>query len=357
MAEKELFTVRPDLDYRREKIVEHYESFIWADRYSDVGDFSMVCEPSTDMISRLTPGKYVGFTESDRLMQIKETLIAEDAEGKSTLTVKGKSLENILDGRPAKVALTPANWLITGTVGYVAWLMVYQVCVQGFGISPDDAIPNLAAVDNSGTTVSINYSVASGSILERLVEICKSADLGFKITYTAGQTQIQFQVYTGTDRSGAAGVAFSKQNENLSAVSHLRSVSKFRTGAYVYSANGSVMITNAQTGPGEGGGLTRNIILVDATDITLPAGASLTSALTQRGHDVLSENKKLDIFDGLVIPTGPYAYNRDYFLGDLVALNGEYGNIQTMRVTEHIWSYESSTGFESYPTLSATGGV
>lgn len=351
----ELFTVDITNNNRREAIIEQYESFIWTDRYSDLGDFQIVANPTADMVARLTPDKYVGLDESDRLMRIDKALLTEDINKKKSLFVSGKSFENIFAARPARKVLSAATWNITGTAGAIIRTMVNDICVTGTGISGSDGIAWLTATDLTGLVTSLTINIEAGSLLERIQQVAKSFDLGFRVTYVPTVPTLAFAVYAGTDRSGIGGVAFSEALDNLSNTSYLTSTENAMNVAYVFAPNGSRTVY--ATGASTSSGLNRKSILVDASDITLAAGASLNAALDQRGRNVLSEHRNSTLFDGTVNPNVAFKYNRDYFLGDLVSLRGSNGVRQTVRVTEHIWSYDESNGALSFPTLSTIGGV
>lgn len=350
----ELYTLNPNNAYRHETIIERFESFIWTDRYSAHGDLTLVVEPTDSMFKLLQPDTLIAFDESDRVMMIESILKTVDAEGKSTLTAKGKSLEWVLDGRPAKKVLNANTWDLAGTVGLCVTYMVNQICVQGLGVTVDDVIPRLTVSDLTGTTdSSFKISIKSGTVYERVKEICDAFDFGFRITRVKADNTLNFAAYKGTNRSGQGGVAFSVDQESLAETSYLVSKEGFKTGAYVFSNGGSRMVS--ATGGGVVG-LKRKILLVDATDIDLPAGNDLNLAMDQRGRDELSKHLALTLMDGVIGPNSKIRYNTHYFLGDIVNLRGEFGMHQNVRVTEHIWAYDTE-GFRSYPTFSAIGGV
>jgi hypothetical protein len=54
--------------------------------------------------------------------------------------------------------------------------------------------------------------------------------------------------------------------------------------------------------------------------------------------------------DGEFVPQSPYIFGIDYFLGDVIELQGASGLIQNARVTEYIRS-QDSTGEKAYPTV------
>ena len=350
----ELYTIDPTNDNRREMLIEKFESFIWTDRYSAYGDFEIVAEPSLTMLSRLVPGVLVGFDESDRAMTIESALRAKDSEGKLVLTVKGTSLEALLEGRVAKYVPTMDDLDLTGSPGQIVADMVQVICVLGTGISPSDVIPHLTSANISTALPSQTINIKPGTLYERSKEICDVYDLGFRITMTPGVATLLFRVYNGIDRTGQGGVAFSEDLDNLSESTYLVSKEGYANVAYVFSGDYFRIVT--ATGAAAVTGLARKVIMVDATDIDAAGGPDLDEAMDQRGRDALSEHQTKILFDGVVNPNAAYRYNRDYFLGDRVVLRGDDGERAEMRVTEHIWSY-SSEGLKSYPTLSAIGGV
>ena len=349
----EIFTIDPTNSNRREAIIEKFDSFIWTDRYAAYGDFEIVAEPSADMVSRLVPGVHVGFDESDRVMVIESALRATSSDGKKVLTIKGKSLEAILEDRIAKIAWISETWDLYGTPGTVVAEMVSIICLQEAGISTYDGIPHITSANlvNGGEVKTISIKI--GTLYERIKEICDTFDIGFRITVTPGLAPLDFRVYSGTDRTGENGVAFSEDLENLSETSYLVSKEGYKNVAYVICGDWNRIVT--ATGAEDVSGLNRKVILVVADDIDAGAGTELDEAMDQRGLDALSKCQAVMLFDGVADPGTMYRYNTHYFLGDRVVLRGD-GERKEMRVTEHIWSY-GSDGLKSYPTFSAIGGV
>lgn len=350
----ELFTINPS-NNTRETLIEHFNTFIWTDRYSAYGDLTLVTEPSPLMKSRLVPGGFIGFDESDRAMIIQSALREEDSDGNDSLKIVGKSMESVFEDRVAKIALNTAAWNITGTPGFIVANMVNRICVLGTGVSVYDIIPGLTVSDLTGAATSSTIDVKEGSLYERIKEICDAFDLGFKIKVTPGSSALPFSIYKGTNRTGAGGLTFSEDLENLSQSSYLVSKEGYKTGAYVFSANGNRTVY-ATGFVGTTTGFTRRMLLVNAMDVIGAPGATLDAALDQRGRDALSEHKGINLFDGVANPNGIYRYNRDYFLGDTIDLLGDDKVRKTMRTTEHIWSADSE-GLKSYPTFSVVGGV
>lgn len=351
----ELYTINPNDGFKRSDIIEKFESFIWTDRYSAHGDFKLVTAATPDMLDRLAPDTLIGFDQSDRVMKISTWLHEQKPDGTETLTVSGRSFEWVLSQRPAKHNLFNAPWAIQGTPGRTMMELVSVIFVEGRGVLPEDVIPNFAAEDLTGTGPSYDFLVEPGSVYERVKEIADSFGLGFRVTLVPGSNRLVWSAYKGTDRSYSGGVVFSKGIENLSGVSHLKSHADYKTGAFVVSQFGSALVDADDIGTADDIGFRRNILYVDATDIADPPSEQLHRALIQRGRDALSQHKKVNFYDGVVNPNSVTRYNEHYFMGDIARFVAN-GEVQLVRVTEHIWSYDTN-GFNSYPTLSAIGGV
>lgn len=58
--------------------------------------------------------------------------------------------------------------------------------------------------------------------------------------------------------------------------------------------------------------------------------------LLSRGYDALVEYGSVVTFEGIVEPNVTFVYKQDYFLGDLVTVENEYGISRKARIVEVI---------------------
>ena len=380
----EVFTIEQGTN-RRSSIIEHFESFIWTERYDAYGDFQLVAEYNSKNVTNLKIGAFVGFDQSDRIMIVKKITKEETDAGKIVLKIEGKSFESIFQDRVAKVQLSPADWTLTGSAGYIARTMVSKVCIeQNTNISNYNWIFGLDANTYPGGTTR-TVAVKSGTLYERLREVCAIDNLGFKVTYEPilnvplpGSDLIigdgfsfggviyvpplHFIVYAGVDRTtGYQAVAFSDDNDAIFNSSSVISDDGYKNVAYVYSNTQSVIVdeilptTEPVPGyphhPTDPYGFEYKPLLVDATDVTTTGSAGL-DILRQRGRAALTEHQRQYLVDGQVNPDGMFVYKTHYNLGDKVLVKNFTGESQTARVTEYIWTYDSD-GLNGYPTLTA----
>lgn len=80
--------------------------------------------------------------------------------------------------------------------------------------------------------------------------------------------------------------------------------------------------------------------------------AALNALLTARGLQELTKYNNITAFDGQIPQFAEYQYDRDYYLGDILEVRNDDGIVNDVRVTEQIFSQDSS-GEKSYPTLSS----
>jgi hypothetical protein len=64
----------------------------------------------------------------------------------------------------------------------------------------------------------------------------------------------------------------------------------------------------------------------------------------------LKRQRRVSMFTGNISPMAPYQFKRDYNLGDLVTLYGDYGQVEIMMVNEYIRT-EDAEGDRGYPGL------
>lgn len=342
---------------RRIDVIDLYESLIWTERWADKGDFELVVHSTNDNRKRLTPGTKLVQNESDRIMLVETVQIKKDNDGRSLLTVKGPSGEQILDDRTASDGVSK-EWTVTGTPGAIARQIFKTICVDGF-LNLSDKIPFI----QSGTiyapsTIAEPSTVFAAAIpistvYEAIKELCDIYDLGFRLVRDLDKSKLYFDIYTGNNRTTQQSVhdpvVFSPELDNLSDVTELTSTSKSKNVAYVFAQNGSTIVYGEGVGP-ETAGFSRRVVHVDATDITDPAGAALTAILINKGLDELAKARPLAAFDGEINQYAKYKYGVHYFLGDLVEMRNTDGATNHMRVTEQIFVSDSE-GDRSYPTL------
>lgn len=80
-------------------VVEHYESFIWSERFFRKGDFELELLLGSSSISEIKIGTHLGLKQSNRIMTVDRIETGTNDAGKMVHKVTGPSRENILSDR------------------------------------------------------------------------------------------------------------------------------------------------------------------------------------------------------------------------------------------------------------------
>jgi hypothetical protein len=73
-----------------------------------------------------------------------------------------------------------------------------------------------------------------------------------------------------------------------------------------------------------------------------------------RGRQALAKQNRVTISRADISKLTNYQYRRDFNVGDLVSLDGNFGQIATMRVVEYV-EIEDENGESGHPTLAIPG--
>lgn len=334
-------------------VIDEYESFVWTERFQGHGDFILVAQPTAKLKKLLTFSSYLGLAESDFVMQV-ETVFNQTKDGKTYLTVTGRTLTLLLDGRGVS-----GNWVGNGTAGYAMTNLVTIICKDGTGISPYDAIPGFYTENLTTATEIIQTKPEQARDLHTVIKgVAEASGTGYRIVVKKpnGNPQIWFQAYNGTYRPE---LLFSVDNDTLLNPSYLQSIENYRNIAYVHHKQGIRIVSKFGISPTISG-YARKVITVNATDIE-PADhvpAVYDNLLIQRGVEAMAsaDGRRINLYDGEVPTDIPYEYRKDYFLGDIVGYTPPEGasisaEKQLVRITEYIRSCDSE-GRKAYPTFS-----
>jgi hypothetical protein len=346
---------------RRERIIDRFESCIWTERYQEEGDFELVINSTLETRTLLRNGVLLAMDKSYRVMRI-ESVEDKVTDGKQLLTIKGYSLEVVLEDRVAKNSTanltTSPNWSITGTPAAVARKIFKDICVTGI-LDVYDKIPFITEGTflPASTIVEpidpITVELEPVSVLSAIKQICSVWNLGFRLLRQSDSpSKLWFDIYTGSDRTTSQkvhpAVVFDPALDNLQNTTELTAIAGSKNVAYVYSPVGFAKVYPIGVDP-EITGFERRVLVVVASDITEET-ADIPSALAQRGQEELANYRVLQAFDGEISINSQYEYGRDYILGDLVEKRNSDGLTNVMRVVEQIFVSDRE-GERTYPTL------
>lgn len=369
--------------------VDEFVSAIWTERYSKCGDCRLVVPATSEMIEKLQEGRFLGLRGTKEVMELKTQSIE-----KNLLTVVGETLVSFLDNRAAwfkNPDSSAADQRIvdlktTGKVGQVIADVVEDMVINttplGGLYAPADlewdleeiAGLVLGAVDATGADEEIIVPV--GPLYSAIAQVAEQFGVGISLYLDEAKVDtgfvLKFKTYRGLDRTTGSGnplVRLTPDLDSLSDVKELRSVAQYKNVAYIfYQGDVTVHYEDPLNIPE---GFNRRVLVVEPvgepparwysvggswggsgyyTQYGVPPG-EVTAFRAQAAADALANNNYIRAIDGQTSPENDYKFGEDYFLGDVIELEGISGNIAKARVTEYIRS-QDQTGEREYPTIS-----
>lgn len=344
-----------DTQFRAVDTLETYESVIWTDRYYNYGDFELYIPVSNKIMSEIKQDYYLWSSESEHMMIIEDIEIDSSVEEGNYVIITGRSLESILDRRIVW-AQTTLDGKLQGQI---------QKILNDAIISPSDSkrkIDNFIfqeSTDEYISNITIQAQYTGDNVLDVIRDACQANDIGFKIVLNS-DNRFVFSLYYGEDRSYAQEsnpyVVFSPNFENIINSNYIDSKKTYKSITLVAGEGEGSARKTLEVVKDELTGLNRRELFTDARDISSKVdNRDLTTAeynalLKTRGEEKLAENYYIRSFDGEVEATQIYKYGTDFFMGDTVQLENEYGMESKARIIEFIHS-ESRSGISKYPTF------
>lgn len=360
----DLYVLNKDFD--TVAIFDVYESFIWTDRYDECGDFEAYFSPHSEVMEHMVVGNYIWRRDSEHLMIIKRIEITTDPIEGPHAIVTGESLESILKDR-----VIAQQTVLTGNFQNGIKTLLDQTI-----ISPkvaDRKIPNFIfkeSIDPAITGLKYEAQYFGENLYTAISAVCYDKHVGFKVTLDESN-QFVFELYAGVDRSYEQNdrpyIIFSPRYDNLLNSNYVYDVDNVRNVAYIMGEEDTVDDTGKVVTPqivestGSGKGLERKEIFVDASssrrtyrnddgeEVTL-SDSEYRSELKQRGAEELAEYYAEEAFDGQIQGDYQWIIGQDYFMGDIVEVENEYGRSAKCRIVEMITS-DSTSGTEFYPSF------
>lgn len=358
----ELLTL--DTNYQPANLVEQYSSLIWTERYFSTGDFRLTTGEIGRMIKALPLESVVSIRESTVPMVVEVHKIEKKKGQAALLTVTGRSFESVLERRAAVKTAVPSgpriSWIeARGKQSDAAYQAIRQIigdeargplAAQLPINSPNDALSMIdlilpADYDNAPAVVN-NYEIKPGNLYTSARELMTINHRGMKAIRPAlGFNKIGIEIYNGADLTN--DVVFDAKFDQFDESTYLLSYAGSANWAYVFSNTASQTVS--KTASPEPTELDRRVLYLD---VTSEQATNTPEARNTRGLIELYKFNNTALFDGHISEQVAAGYNRDYFLGDIVRLDGEFGLSQNVRVSEFIRS-DDNTGSKAYPTFEA----
>lgn len=346
-------------------------SVMWVERYQDAGEFEIDAPLSSGLLEFLPLGTLISHVDTMEVMIVENHQIVDEDGRDPQLIITGRSFDTYLENRMigmnlARSSEVVAEYIIAAEHPSTQVLTIINDHITTDSYSANDELPNVRAstffvtpMDYTGVTRSIDR----GTVYERVREILKvDGYMGIRtvrknpwgIGPSFGGAETVYEIYGGWDRTST--VQFSWASGDFDKIEHLFSQKNLKNSAMIVSR---YLWTTLDQGPSK---YNRRIMMVDASDIdghltAVPvAGArvAILAKMVVRGMQALANQNQVTISAADISNMTKYRYRIDYNLGDIVTLDGGYGNVLAMRVIEYA-EIEDENGHSSHPTLSIPG--
>jgi len=359
----EVFKFHPGADptvLEQGEVINNATSIMWVERYREPGEFEIIAKLSTGLSDFLPIGTFISHADTMEVMIVENQEIDEDAPSDPDIKITGRSLETYLENRitgtnQARTSSTYTEYLLAAGNTWTQAVKLINDHIAATSNAGDQLGNVLATTVVTGTGTSEARSLKRGPVYNDLLEILAVDDLGIRNirrnTFGGNNAQTIMEVYKGVDKS--AKVIFSWKAGDLDGADYFWSGRVLKNSAMVV---GRYINTIVDLGPTK---YARKMMVVDGSDIdgnltAPPTGSALTSVLakmTTRGKQVLAKQTLITITRADISDLAMYRYRRDYNIGDIISLNGNFGQIAKMRVIEYV-EIEDENGESGHPTLS-----
>lgn len=345
-----------DTSFKVIDVIDEYISVIWTRRYFSYGDFELYLMASENNLDILTAGNYlvreqdiVSQSEFHNVMIISNRDIKTDVENGDNIIVTGYSLKSILKRRIISEQTT-----LSGMVENC----ITQLLIENL-INPSVAERQISNF-RLGTNMIINSNtmqrqITGDNLSEAITEICMTYGYGYDVYISNGN--FVFYIYEGADRSYDQSanpyIIFSTEFDNLITSDYVQNNDNYANAAVV--AGEGEGDERKKVTVGTASGLNRYEVWIDARNSSSNDGeiseSDYLNMLRQEGVEELSELTTTTSFEGEVDDTTNFVIGKDYFLGDCVQVENDYGISAKTRIIEVIES-EDENGADIIPTFS-----
>lgn len=365
------------------EFVQGISSIMWVERYFQASECTITAPVSSDLRRLLPEGSLISHMNTDLPMIVTTHKIDDQDEAEPNIVITGYGFETILEQRlvGADDLSTSADALSNEFLGPVipagySWDAARNLinrCTYAPEIFDDgNAIPNIVVWqpdDLLARVLEVGYTpeyaerkIPIGDLYKEVMELLGSDNIGFSSTWRPWlesgilTTKMRLTMNKGLDLSGE--VVFSHDYGDISGGEYLWSIDSNKNAVMVVGR----WVSAAEDSSTSAEGYARRWMMVDGSDIDgefteAPTGSALTTVterMRTRARDTIKRQRSVALAQAQATAASQrWTYRKDYNLGDLVTVEGDYDETRRMMVVEHV-EMEDENGESSYPTFAPT---
>ena len=311
--------ISPALDLLGE--VDNYLSLSFSRSYHSPGEFQLVTNWKVQNAGQLDINNLI-MLGADPLNAgiIRHKELKTSERGEEILTIKGFSLGTILRQRITIPPVGESHDIQEANAETVMKHYVRRNCLDVDGME----FPFLVIAENQNRGENIKWQTRYKNLCDELEQMSLLTGLGWHIYPDFSSRMWVFDVFNG--RNFTAGqnikppVIFSPEFDNIKSQEYVDSIINYATYAIVAGQDEGADREIAMLGS-DATGLDRHVIFVDARDV------QDVDDLPARGEVKLAEHQRVISFQAEVLPAGPFTYQQDWDVGDIVTIQNKNWNL------------------------------
>lgn len=353
-------------NYIPDKLIEGYNSLIWTERFSQLGEFELKSYDVDGLGALLPEDTLVSHLETREVMQVETHEIEMEGEGVDAvpvITIRGRSASSILEHRWVESTYQKKRRMRRSysSTSAAAVLLVNAVDnasgkdltrgdtnaetpeLNDYGWTTLDVIPNVAVTEAVPSEGPLRWwQLEEGILYPQLMKILERDDLGLRclrpvspnpatvitvyadlarrgtIVRTANPnvTQLQFDIYAGVDRTGT--VKFSQLQGHLDKPTYLTSSREVKSLAEIKS--GEVQVSDVYLSNSHAAltGWRRRTLEFDAGTPELPPAPEKPEELKKNATKA-ERDARADAMDKWIDDMAKWRNKRDAIVADFRA--------------------------------------
>lgn len=318
--------------------IDNYESLQFTQRFYRAGEFEMHISLDKAHVDKLQKDNFIlinNQAHKNGIIQYRQ--IEQDAKGIDILVIKGPTLGGILDRR---VTVTDSYDRVRGPAE-----TVLKHYINNHLINPADANRKIPFVMNAlsmGRGRETPWQTRYEPLNKVIQEISEFCDIGWRFDLSTKEKKAIFDVIQGrnlsVDQNGPR-VIFSREYDNIESQSYVDSDNNYKNVGYAggKGEDEDRLVLSVGTGTG----FNRREVFMDCSS------AADAAELVELGNQKLSDHKIIRTFNGMMLNTGSFIFEKDWDLGDIVTIpNKKWGLAMNSRITEVKEIYEPASRIE-----------
>lgn len=316
-----------DRDFNLLGEIDDYESLQLTRRFYRAGEFELHIALHKQHVDKLQKENIIVIDNKGHksgIIQYRQ--IGQDDKGIETLIVKGSTLGGALDRR---VTVTDNFDRVRGPAETVMKHYVNNHLINSSVVAR--RVPFFANATNQGRGKETPWQTRFEPLNVVIQEIAEWCDIGWFVSLDYTSRKWLFDVLEGRNLTAGQSVLppviFSHDFDNIESQSFVDSDQQYKNIGYA-GGQGEYEDRLIQM-VGSGSGLDRREVFLDCSS------AEDAAELVEMGNQKLSEQKRIITFNGRILDTRSFIFEKDWDLGDIVTVqNKNWGLTLDSRITE-----------------------